>query len=204
MNKKEIIWREILFQVIEKKIKFITLDSKHLMQFTQKDLAKKFGFSLSTIFNALKIPRASGAIEVKGRGFFVRDKEKFLQIWATFRNLEKEIIYKTRANLSVNEIEGSMPPKIIYGAFNAFIKKFKQKPADYDKVYIYADKKNLKEIKKRFPFKKGYENLIVLKKDPFLFKYGKTTPLCQIFVDLWNIKEWYAKEFLNKLKEKIF
>lgn len=204
MTKKEIIWREILYQAIEKKkIKFTPLDRKHLTGFTQKDLAKKFGFSLSTVFNALKIPRASGAIEVKGRGFLLRDKEKFLQIWATFRNLEKDIIYKTHSDFSVAKIEGLMPPKIIYGGFSAFLKKFKQTPADYDKVYIYANEKELKEVKKRFPKKKGYENLIVLKKDSFLSSYGQITPVVQIYVDLWNLKEWYAKDFLNKLKEKL-
>ncbi|MBU0619583.1 MAG: hypothetical protein ABII94_01640 [Patescibacteria group bacterium] len=228
MTKKEIIWREILYQAIEnKKIKFTSLDSKpyrtasvqqgkhltgftpldnkkHLMGFTQKGLAKKFGFSLSTVFNALKIPRSTGAVEVKGRGFIIRDKEKFLQIWATFRNLEKDIIYKTHSDFSVSEIQGSMPPKIIFGAFSAFVKKFKECPADYDKIYIYATTKELKEIKKRFPKNKGYENLIVLKKDSYLNKYGQITSIAQTFVDLWNLKEWYAREFLNSLKEKIY
>lgn len=206
MTKKEILWREILFQAIEnKKTKFTPLDSKHLMGFTQKDLAKKFGFSLSTVFNALKVPRNLGAIEVKGRGFSVRDKEKFLYLWSTFRNLKKDIIYKTRTNLSVAEIEANAPAKIIYGGFSAFLRKFKETaPADYDKVYIYADKKDLKEIKKRFPFQKGYENLIVLEKDPYLQKYGNLTPCVQIFVDLWNLPEWYAKDFLNVLKDKLF
>jgi hypothetical protein len=193
MTKKEILWREILFQAIEnKKIKFI-----------QKDLAKKFGFSLSTVFNALRIPRSLGAIEVKSRGFFIRDKEKFLYLWATFRNLKKDIIYKTQSNFSVFKIEANMPPKIIYGAFSAFLKKFNEAPADYDKVYVYADKKDLREIKKRFPFQKGYENLIVLEKDPYLPKYGKIISSVQIFVDLWNLSEWYAKDFLNNLKEKL-
>jgi hypothetical protein len=60
MTKKEIIWREILFQAIENK-KF---------EFTQKELAQKYRFSLSTVFNALKVPREAGAVEGK-RGFRV-------------------------------------------------------------------------------------------------------------------------------------
>ena len=55
MTKKEIIWREILFQAIENK----------KIEFTQKELAQKYGFSLSTVFNALKIPRSVSAIEGK-------------------------------------------------------------------------------------------------------------------------------------------
>ncbi len=194
MTKKEVIWREILFQAIENK----------KTNFTQKELAQKYEFSLSTVFNALKVPRASGAIEASGRGFKVQDVEKFLYLWATFRNLKKDIIYQTNVSKSVQEIEGEMPPDVIFGLFSAFIKKYKEAPADYDKVYVYLEKQDLDEIKNRFPPKKGYLNLIVLSADPWLKNFGKLTPDCQTFVDLWNLPEWYAKDFLNALKEKIF
>jgi len=192
MTKKEVIWREILFQALENK----------KTEFTQKELAQKYSFSLSTVFNALKIPRESNAIEGK-RGFRIRDLEKFLYLWATFRKIKKEIIYQTAIKKSVFEIEGEMPPSVIFGAFSAFLKKYKEAPADYDKVYVYIELKNLREIKKRFPCQKGYFNLIVLKADPWLKNFGKITPDCQTFVDLWNLPEWYAKDFFNALKEKI-
>lgn len=192
MTKKEIIWREILFQVIENK-KF---------EFTQKELAQKYGFSLSTVFNALKIPREANIIEGK-RGFRIQDVEKFLYLWATFRKIKKDIIYQTVVKKRVFEIEGEMPPNVIFAAYSAFLKKYKQAPADYDKVYVYVEEKNLEEIKNRFPPQKGYQNLIVIKADPWLKNFGKLTPDCQTFVDLWNLPEWYAKDFLNALKEKI-
>ncbi len=192
LKKKEIIWREILFQSIEQK--------KH--QFTQKALAEKFGYSLSTVFNALKIPRASGAIEVRGKYFLVRDQEKFLNIWGTFRNLSKDIIYQTRVDAPVVEIEGLMPADAIYTAYSAYRLKFNDAPADYDKVYIYSN--NLEEIKKRFPSQKGNPNLIVLKPDAELFKFGSLFPLPQMYTDLWNMADWYAKDFVNALKNKIF
>ena len=193
MIKKEIIWREILFQVFENK----------KTDFTQKQLAQKYNFSLSTVFNALKIPRNSGFIKVKGRGFEVQDVEKFLYLWATFRKLNKEIVYQTNVLKSVREIEGEMPPNVIFGAFSAYVRKYKEAPADYDKVYVYLEQEKAEEIKNRFPFKKGYSNLIVLKADPWLENFGKLTPDCQTFVDLWNLPEWYAKDFLNALKNKI-
>lgn len=192
MNKKEIIWREILFQAIENK----------KTEFTQKEIAQKYGFSLSTVFNALKIPRNTNAIEGK-RGFKIRDLEKFLYLWATFRNIKKDIIYQTSVKKGVFAIEGEMPPQVIFGAYSAFFRKYKEAPADYDKVYVYIEEEKLPEIKKRFPFQKGYQNLIVLKADPWLKKFGKITPDCQTFVDLWNLPEWYAKDFLNALKDKI-
>ena len=194
MNKKEIIWREILFQAIENK----------KIEFTQKQLAQKYGFSLSTVFNALKVPRSSNCIETSGRGFKVSDIEKWLYLWATFRNLKKDIIYQTHTEKRVKQIEGEMPPNIIFSAFSAYFKKYKDAPADYDRVYIYSDKENLKKIKSRFPLKKGYVNLIVISADPWLSEFGKITPNCQTFVDLWNLSEWYAKDYLNALKEKLF
>lgn len=192
LKKKEIIWREILFQSIEQK--------KH--QFTQKALSEKFGYSLSTIFNALKIPRASGAVEVKGKYFLIRDQEKFLNIWATFRNLSKDIVYETRVDAPVIETEGLMPSNAIFTAYSAYRLKFNDAPADYDKVYIYSN--NLEEIKKRFPLQKGNANLIVLKPDAGLSKFGSIVPLPQMYVDLWNLREWYAKDFIDALKSKIF
>lgn len=194
MTKKEIVWREILQQAIVGK----------KTEFTQKDLAAQFGFSLSTVFNALKIPRQSGAIKVSGRNFNVVDAEKFLNIWATFRNIRKDIAYKTHCDLAVREIEGLMPANIIYGAFSAYVMKYKDAPADYDKVYAYADEETLKEIKIRFPEKKGYENLFIFEKDPYLKTEDGIVPEVQLYVDLWNLGEWYAKDFLNALKTKLF
>ena len=194
MTKKEIIWREILFSALK----------KDKINFTQKELAGKYGFSLSTGFNALKIPRSSGIIQTGGRGFNVLDSEKFLYLWATLRTMEKDILYKTRIERPVRQIEGEMPPGVIFGAFSAYVKKYKDAPADYDKVYIYAQKSQLAEIKRRFPAQKGRENLIVLLADPRLKAFSAgITPDCQTFVDLWNISEWFAKDFLDALKQKL-
>lgn len=193
MTKKEIIWREITYKAA----------SKEQLRFTQKDLAKKFSFSLSTVFNALKIPRQLGAIKVGGRNFSVIDLEKFLYIWATNRNLEKEKIYETHSAMAVKEMEGSLPAQVIFGAYSAYVKKYEAAPADYDKVYVYAGESGLNEIKKRFPKAKGYPNLFVLKSDPWLNRLGAITPDVQTFADLWNLKDWFAKDYLNELKKKI-
>jgi len=192
MRKKEIIWREILFQALENK----------KTEFTQKAISQKYGFSLSTVFNALKIPREANVVGGK-RGFKIREIEKFLYLWATFRKIKKDIIYQTGVKKGVFEIEGEMPPEVIFAAYSAFLKKYKFAPADYDKVYVYIEEEKLAEIKKRFPSQKGYQNLIVLRADRWLKNFGKITPDCQTFVDLWNLPEWYAKDFLNALKEKI-
>jgi len=195
MKKIEIIWRELLFQVLEK-------GNNH---FVQQELAQKFNFSTSTIFQALKSPRKMGAVRVGGREFIVSDPEKLLYHWASVRDLNKEIIYQTQVDLPIMEIENSMVPKAIFACFSAYRLKYNEAAADYDKVYIYlkTQNSNLEEIKQRFPQKKGRPNLIVLKADKYLADYGRFTSIGQTFVDLWNLPDWFAKEFVNTLKEKI-
>jgi len=193
ITKKEIIWREILKKATQ----------REQLEFIQKDLAQKFGFSVSTVFNALRIPRSQGAVKVTGRNFLVVDAEKLLYIWATQRNLEKDLIYKTFSPANAKEIEGLMPPGIIFGAYSAFVHKFGDAPADYDKVYVYAGEFELAELKKRFPKIKGNPNVFALRKDNFLETKDGIAPAVQTFVDLWNLKDWYAGEFLKELKEKI-
>lgn len=200
LSKKEIIWRHILTEALTNKITI----------FTQKDIASYFHFSTSTVFNALHIPRKSGIVEVTGTFFRLRDFEKLLYLWATHRNFKRDIIYKTYVE-SKNplEIEGKMPPDVIYGAFSAFRFIHKEAPADYSEVYIYTD--NLEEMMRRFPQaaekrtrkSRRKANLYVLQPDPFLKSFGKITPDPQTFVDMWNIPEWYAKDFLQALKLKM-
>lgn len=113
------------------------------------------------------------------------------------------MVFETFVSKNAKEVEGLMPPGIIFGCYSAYTQKYQEAPADYDKVYVYADENELEEIKKRFPKTKGSSNVFVLKKDPYLGQYGAFTPDVQTFVDIWNLKDRYAREFLNKLKDKI-
>src|SRR3989338_149382 len=201
MKKIEIIWRELLYQALEKKNR----------SFTQKEIAAKFGFSTSTVFQALKIPRKMGAVRVTGRFFILEDCEKLLYQWASVRSIEKDIIFTGNVKLAVLDIESRMPPEVVFGGFTAAREILGGgAPADYDTVYIYAT--GLEEIKKRFELGKdlpalqarqGRANLTILKADKFLASYGQITTLGQTFVDIWNLPIWYAKEFTKSLKEKI-
>lgn len=197
MKKIEIIWRQLLYQAIEK-------GNRH---FVQKDLAEEFGFSVSTVFQALKIPRKMGAVRVTGRYFTLEDAEKLLYQWANQRNFKKDIIFSARVELPVLEIEGNLPPGVVFAAYTAARHILSEPPADYDKVYIYAKEtgkeKLLTEIKERFLVKKEMPNLFILKADNWIDDYGETTSLAQTFVDLWNLTDWYAKEFSQAIKEKI-
>lgn len=196
MTKKEILWRFLVIQAITYK----------KLQFQQKELAEKFGISLSTVNNALKAPRELGIIKVTGRYFLIQDSEKFLYLWATNRKLSGDIIYSTHVEGNVREIEAKMPGDVIFTAYSGYEKFFGEPPADYDKVYVYSNFSILPELKKRFPERKGYNNLFILKSDLHLEEKSpkKIVPVEQLFVDIWNLTDWYAKDFLKALKEKLF
>ena len=186
MKRIEEVHREILFQSME----------NNRNNLTQSHLAKALNVSLSVINIALKPLKQMNAIRINQRSFDVIDKRKILYYWASTRNIEKDIIYKTRAEKAVSKIESEMPNDAVYAGYSAYKFKFKDVPADYSEVYAYSD--NAEEIKKRFPENKKNPNIFVLKKD----RNMKKITIAQIFVDLWNLKEWYAKDFLKSMEEK--
>lgn len=191
MKKIEIIWRELLFLSLE----------KNKRRFEQKELAEKFGFSTSTVFQSLRVPRKMGAVRVTGRFFILEDPEKLLYHWASVRNLEKDVFEAFRVEEPVMAVEGKMPPEVIYGAYSATRLRLGAAPADYDKIYVYSSR--AETIKERMSIRKGVPNLFILRPDKFLNLYGQKTTLAQTFVDIWNLQDWYAKEFIKVLREKL-
>jgi len=189
MKKIEYVYREILFQVIEKKNN----------KLTQLDLAKTLKISISTVNYSLKPLVKMNAVSINQRNFVVIDPKKILYYWASIRNIEKDIIYQTRVNLPIYQIEKNMPNDIVYGAYSAYKFRFKDAPSDYSEAYIYGSE----ELKKRFGESKNPPNLLIIQKDGLMDRYGKLTTIAQTFVDLWNIRTWYANEFLKALEAKI-
>jgi hypothetical protein len=188
MKKIELVYNYILEQALEKKRR----------KMTQAEIAGALKISLSTVNLAVGHIKKMNAVRVKLRSLEIVDAKKILYYWASIRNIEKDIVYSTRADLPLAEIEKAMPPEIIYAACSAYKAKFKDVPADYSEIYVYiAEETALEKIKKRFPESKNKPNLFVLAKGP------KKMTVSNLFVDIWNMKEWYAKEFLNELERKI-
>lgn len=169
---------------------------------TQKEIAQKLGISLSTVNNAIEPLSRLGAIEKRKFGLRLIDREKALLFWASTRNMAKDVVYSTRVEEKITEIEKLMPAGVVFTAFSGFRLKFNDVPADYSEVYVYANDEELAELKKRFPAKQGPQNLVVLKKDEMLGE-EKIASDELMFVDLWNLKEWYAKEFVKALKQRM-
>lgn len=193
MKQIELIYRELLYQAIEKENRITT----------QLELSKKLLVSLSTVNSAIKKLAKMNAVKIEKMNLKIIDIKKILYYWASIRNIEKDIIYKTRVEMPVKEIEKNMP-NIIYGAYTAYKLKFNDVPADYSEVYVYANETELKEIKKRYLKNYSNPNLFVLRVDSQQKKYPKTCTIGQLFVELWNLKEWYASDFVKALENEIF
>jgi predicted transcriptional regulator len=196
MKKTEWVFREILYRAIEKKE----------FALTQSELSKKLSLSLSILNSAVKRLNSIGAVKITQRNFKIIDIKKILYFWASVRNLEKDIIFKARIEAPVKEIEKNMP-NVIFTAYTAYKLRFNDVVSDYSEVYVYADAEELESVKKRIAKlslsqKNQTPNFFVIKKDAMLKNYGKI-PISQIFVDLWNLKEWYAKDFVIALEKRI-
>ena len=189
MVKKEMIYRQLLLNP----------------ETTQLELSKTLNVSLSTVNNAIHPLRNMGAVRVGQRKLTVLDKEKLLLFWASIKKLQNQILHKTRIDMPVDQVEKNMPSEVLFTAYTGYKFRYGDVPADYSEVYIYLNKDEIDSIITRFPHSKKMPNLVVLEGDEHLFLVSKDNivPDYQIFVDLWNLPEWYAKEFIIKLKERI-
>lgn len=193
MKKIETIWHHILYTALEKK------QFKH----TQKELALEFDYSLSTVNHALNAPSKMGAIRKTSKFFVLEDLEKLLYFWASVRNLEKDIIYRTFLDVPAAQLEGLVPAESIYAAYTAAKKILGEASADYSKIYFYYPETKIDYLRERFPPSSKEANVFVLKLQPAMTRYGSITTLAQTFVDIWNLRDWYAREFTKSLEEKI-
>jgi len=176
--------------------------------FTQKELSNRLGISIGNVNKALKALEAINAVRITPRSFSIIAIDRLMLYWAAHRKLNNDIVYKAFSDMRIGEIEASMPNGTAFTAYTAYKKIYKSTPADYSEVYVYATESALNEIERRFPVKSGAYNIFILKVDPVLAERIKNSiavaPLPNVFVDLWNIRTWYAKEFTDALSKKLF
>ena len=205
MKKSQIVYRYLAENALrDKKARFVL-----------RRIAEELKVSPNTVSLAF-MPLAKVGAVMKYNGYFnVIDLDKLLSFWAVTRNFDRDIAYSTYSERSLQEIEARMPSEIAYTCYSGYVARFGNDVSDYDKVYVYTTKSGMKEIKSRFPQqalsgKSDYTNVIALMADPVLENAinnhsleRDAAPLTQIYVDLWNNKDWYAYEFLKKVKKKI-
>jgi hypothetical protein len=192
MKKIETVWANLLFQTLEQR----------QTAFQQQRLAQRLSISISTVNHALKDIRRLGAIQVTGSGGEVVDAEKILMHWANHRDLKNDILYELNLAASPIEVEGSLPPGSILGGYSAVRHRFGEPPADYSTVHVYHLTPEL--IRDRFETEPtGNTKLVILKLDSRLPIDKEMTALAHTFVDLWNLTDWMAKDFVARVKQEI-
>lgn len=196
MKKIETIWHHILHEAV----------TNHNYRHTQQDIATRFKYSLSTVHHALEVPSQLGAIRKESKFFILEDFKKLLYYWASVRRLERDLIYKALAKGSISSLEGLAVPGSIFACYSAATHYLGEPPTDYAKVYWYLNAEELKMARSRFPAaskKKAEDNVFFLKMPPVMKQYGDYTTRIQTFVDIWNLRDWYARDFCKVLEEKI-
>ena len=163
---------------------------------TQKEIAVHFKGSLGVVNYALRPLHRIGAIRKKTRGFELVDWRKFLVHWASARRTKTG--YSTHSAEPVEKIEGQMPP-VLFTAYSGAKIYHGVNPSDYSECFVYAD---CAVIRKRFPPAGGRPN-IFCRETPAFLEGAKAVPLTLLYVDLWNLGTWYAREFLNAVEVKL-
>jgi len=178
-------------------------------RFTQKELSERLHISIGNVNKSLVQLEKINAVSIGRRSFHVTALDRLLLYWASHRRFDRDIVYKAVSDLSVAEIEGSLPNGIAFTAYTAYKRTYGNVPADYSEVYVYATEEGVNEIKQRFCKLGRFPNLFVLAADKVLSEYITdknihVVPIPNMFVDLWNIRTWYAKEFVDTLSKRIF
>lgn len=193
MTTKEQVWRAIL-----------TGRRAGQLEWQQKQLAGGLDLPVSTVHEALRIPRRAGAVHVHPRGFVLADWRKLLLIWAVFRNLATDTAWQARLRLPAGRVEGEMIPEALFTGPSGFKFRYGFAPAEYDRVMVYVKDEHLPKLQERFaPYldpRRGQTVLTALNPDPRL--PGELPPE-QLYADLWQMHPWWAAEFIRALEEKL-
>lgn len=196
MKKIETLWHHILYEALMHK----------QFKFTQQELAAQFSYSLSTVHHALAVPTRIGAIRKESKFFVLAHYMKLLLYWASVRNLSNNIRYSTYYEGPILTAESELPGGGIYGGYKAAKHMLGTAPADYDKIYYYYD--DPEDFKRRFPPNhRRPDNIFVLSLpngDDYIDRYPVgSTSLPHTFVDIWNMSDWFAADYIRALEEKI-
>jgi len=196
VSKKNLVFREILYRVLE----------KDEWTMTQKSISETCNVSLDTVHKVVWTLSNFRAVEKKPLGFRVTNVFKVLQYWACTRNLHNDIVFTTYVPEPPSRIEEDMPEGAIFTGFSGYYHRFPDKTKDYSEVVVYAD---ADLVGQRFKKKNVTRpNIIVLKTDAHLRKVSEenVAPLAQIYADLWQLgssqSERLLVEFDSRLRMK--
>lgn len=161
-------------------------------------LAAELDFPAPAVRRALARPAEIGAVEIGPCGGVTTYDPGELQIcWAGRRRLVKDITRRFRVAGTAYETEAALgedPQPLILGGHGAVLAALGPNTiADYSTVLVYGEPSVLT------PDPEGETEVIVAEPDPLLARYGRTTPFCQAWADLFCLPGWQAARFVHCL-----
>ncbi len=131
------------------------------------------------------------------------DPGRLLMLWAGRRRPLRDRADRYSVPVRATEVERAVSnPEAILGGFGAVTAAIGANTiADYSTVVVYGDPRLPDLVPDEHRGEAGFEptDVWVLEPDPRLGRYGRTTPLSQAWVDLFNMPGWQAARFVHAL-----
>jgi hypothetical protein len=193
--KYERIYRELLLSALSR------LDSVK-----QQDLAKKCGVSLGLVNKTVRRLEEARAVEVTRAGVRILSPGRLLNLWATERRLENDIVCAFRWD-PLEEVERELPRVALLTGFSAWCALTSRRPAEYHSLYFYVG--DLQEFREWFKFRekkarKTNPNVFVLyTNDSHLLSTSRRgiAPVPQIYVDIYAVDGPQAPPYLKDITQ---
>lgn len=195
LTKTEQVWRHLLVGAIE---------GSQRRWHSVTALAAELGLGVSTVHRALLYPAEIGVLAVRGSGGLrVLDPGRLLMALAGRRRLSADIAARFVVDAPAPEVERAITSSVaILGGFGAAVARVGGNTiADYETVLVYGDPRL-----RRLPATTGgthQTEVVLLEPDPLMSRYGRTTPLAQAWVDLFNLPGWQAARFVHHLVPRL-
>jgi len=186
----EVVWRHLLVGAREGRRRWQSVTA----------LAGDLNIPVSTAHRSLAHPAEIGAVSVGTLdGLQVLDPARLLVLLAAHRRVSRDIVARFRVEVPAVEVERlATSSEVVLGGFGAVVAHLHgvNPIADYSTVLFYGDPR-LPDL----PSATGSEGTEVLVADPdrFLTRYGRVTPFCQAYADLFSLPGWQAARFVGEL-----
>jgi len=196
LSATEQVWRHLLVAAHEGRRRWPSLQA----------LAGELDMGTSTVHGALSRPREIGAVVMRpGGGVSIIDPGALQLAWgAGRRHLSRDIRRRFRVRMAAPEAERALSAHpFTLGGFGAAVAALGANTiADYETVIAYGPAEGI------FPGSPpgdgpGTCEVIICEPDPLLARYGRVTPLCQAWADLFCLGGWQAGYFWHALLPEV-
>jgi hypothetical protein len=174
----------------------------------QEEIASNCKASLGLVNKTIKKLTTANAVEATRTGVRVLSPARLLNLWATERNLNKDVWQAFRLD-PIPEAERDLPKDTLLTAFSAWFKTSGRKPAEYDRLYFYVtDKENFNQwlnFRKQKTRTTNPNIFALFVNDDHLIQTSKKGIACtpQIYVDIYSINGPEAAPYLHDITTEL-